>query len=230
MAHGHGHQCCAHSQNQRIQSGCRLDYAAGAERMTTSSGMVLNGFIDTHKLCCWNFAQPTPVVSRVVFDASVAPTPDKTVVADCDEELLMYVPFTEFVRIRGIAIIGGGSGTGPSHVNLYANQPEMRGFDTVQRLQPHEKLELVDTDNDSELIYLLDAGKFMSVGNLTILVAHSFSGEETHLRKILLFGESTRLPTWRPVVANVVYELRGNPADHPQDDDDGRKKFDPLLK
>ena len=93
-----------------------------------------------------------------------------------------------------------------------------------------EQLELVDTSNDDELIYMLDAPKFMNVGNLTIFVSRSFDDDTTKLRKILLFGESTGLPTYRPVAKNVVYELRGNPADHPETEEDQRKKFNNLVK
>jgi hypothetical protein len=201
---------------------------AGEAGFSTQSGMLLNGFIDPHKFVAWNFEQPTATVFSTVFDASTATTPENAASSDCDEELLMYLPFTEFMRIRGIAILGGGSGTGPSHISIFANQPEVNGFDTVQRLQPDERLELVDTSDDDELIYLLDAHKFMSVGNLTIFVSRGFDEDCTKLRKILIFGESTKLPTTRPVVKNVVYELRGNPADHPEEED--KKKFNNLVK
>uniref|UniRef100_A0A7S1M1H5 PITH domain-containing protein n=1 Tax=Neobodo designis TaxID=312471 RepID=A0A7S1M1H5_NEODS len=231
--HSHAHGQCRHAQNQRIQTGCRLPIgrgptAAGDAGMSTQSGMLLNGFIDPHKFVAWNFEQPTAAVFSTVFDASTPTPPEAAVNSDCDEELLMYLPFTEFMRIRGVAILGGGSGTGPSHVSLFANQNEMHGFDTVQRLQPDERLELVDTSDDDELIYLLDAPKFMSVGNLTIFVSRGFDEDCTKLRKILLFGESTKLPTVRPMATNVVYELRGNPADHPEQEEE--KKFNNLVK
>ena len=69
------------------------------------------------------------------------------------------------------------------------------------------------------MIYLLNPARFISVGNLTIYVSRGHGGEDsdvTTVRKVLLFGDSTRLATQRPVVKNVVYELRGNPADHPE--------------
>lgn len=214
-SHGHGHGQCRHTQNQRVQS-AHLLRESGAD-------MTLNGYIDTNKFLAWNIDAPV-ADSLKVFDMSDLGNTRIEIQADADEEMLFYLPFTEFLRIRAICIVGGGSGTGPSVVKLYANAPQMRGFDSLARLQHSDMLELVDTSDDDELVYMLNQAKFMSVGNLTIFVEHSFSGEETRLRKIVLFGDSTNLPTTRPVVANVMYELRGNPADNKETEDDKRKK------
>ena len=209
--------CCRHQagRHQHIQSGRLL--ADGSSEF----GIGLNGFIDKTKVAAWNIENPLHEVLPVL---DVAGEPGPGVTSDADEEILIYLPFTEFVRIRAVSIIGPGGPTNPSIVNFYVNSLEgSQGFDAVANMRPAETLNLVDVAAQDEILYLLDAAKFMSVGNLTVFIKHSFGGESSTVRRIAFYGESTKLPTERKVVANVVYELRANPADHKSGEEDKKK-------
>lgn len=139
--------------------------------------------------------------------------------SDCDDEMLLHFPFSEFTKIRGIAIIGAGSGYSPRSCRLFkdlTSDVQQGGFSAVSRIRPQQSLNLVETAMDDEVVYLLEANKFMSCASVSILIDGCFSQDETHILKIIFFGDSTKMPTERKMATNVVYELRGLPSDHPE--------------
>ena len=217
-----GGRCSCHAQagrHEHIQSGRLL--ADG----TSPFGISLNSLIDTSKIGAWNVENPLHEVPSVL-DLKGEPGPGIT--SDADEEMLLYLPFTEFARIRAISIIGPGGSESPSVVNFYCNMMEgAEGFDAVERLRPTETINLVDVAQQEEIVYVVDAAKWMSVGNVSVFIKHSFGGDVSNLKRLVFYGESTKLPTQRQVVTNVVYELRPNPADHKTGEED--KKGQDLI-
>jgi hypothetical protein len=179
---------------------------------TSDFGISLNSFIDSDKIAAWNVREPPAAVAAMVDIAQ-----STELHSDADEEMLFHFPFTEFVKIRAVSIIGGGGGFSPSEVALYTNTTRMAGFDDANGTKVQQTIQLVDTSDDDEILYVLEAVKFMSVGNLTLFVKHSFDGDETRLRRVVFYGESTKMETKPQLATNVVYELRANPADHRDD-------------
>lgn len=183
------------------------------------SGISLNGLIDMHKLQFWNVLQQRDEAIRVVDPAEIAKVGSEAappIVSDADEEILMLVNFSTFVKLRGICVSGPGDAHGPSVVKLFSNRVQITGFESVNRLTPDEKVDLVQTSSEDEIIFQLNPVKFMNVSNVVLFFDKNFGDlDETMIQRIEFFGEDTGKVVDRPLATNVVYELRGNPADHP---------------
>ena len=183
------------------------------------SGNSLNGIIDLHKVQFWNVQQQRDEAIRVVDPDEIAKAggdASPPIVTDADEEMLILVNFSTFVKLRGICVSGTGDAHGPSVVKLFSNRVQITGFESVSRLTPDEKVDLVQTSAEDEIIFQLNPVKFMNVSNIVLLMDKNFGNvDETMVQRIEFFGEDTGKVVDRPLATNVVYELRGNPADHP---------------
>jgi hypothetical protein len=159
--------------------------------------------------------------AEIAKEGADAPPP---IVSDADEEILMIVNFSTFVKLRGISVSGTGDAHGPSVVKLFSNRVQITGFESVSRLTPDEKVDLVQTSAEDEIIFQLNPVKFMNVSNVVLLLDKNFGNvDDTMIRRIEFFGEDTGKVVDRPLATNVVYELRGNPADHPIPDSEKPK-------
>lgn len=50
--------------------------------------------------------------------------------SDCDSELLINIPFTSNIKLKGLRLIGGEGDSHPSRIKLFKNRPGMT-FDDV---------------------------------------------------------------------------------------------------
>lgn len=182
-------------------------------RDTFGIGLPLNDCVDLSQIQIWNSTSNAQEAQRL-FDPA-QPSNVEAVCSDDDPELLLLVPLSSMCRIRGILIQGPDSDYAPKDVKIFANQPDIRGFDSVERFQAQEELQLGKTSLDDRIIYRLNPIKFSSVGCLCFHFQHSFNNEATHLFRIELFGENAGISTNRKLATNIVYELRPNLADHP---------------
>lgn len=175
-------------------------------------GTPINDCVDLNSIQIWNSINTSEEAQRL-FD------PNQTensipICSDDDPELLVVAPLSSVCRIRGVAIQGPYSGYAPKQVKIFANQPDICGFDSVRRFRPQEELQLGQTSSDDRIVYRLNAMKFSSVSCLAFFFENSFNEEETHLFRIELFGENTGVSTNPKLATNISYELRPNPADH----------------
>ncbi|CAM37376.1 conserved hypothetical protein [Leishmania braziliensis MHOM/BR/75/M2904] len=134
--------------------------------------------------------------------------------SDDDQELLISAPLSSLCRIKGISVVAPANDTAPSRVKIFVNLVSVSGFCSVRRLVPQEQLQLADGGCEDRIIYRVNATKFSAVSSLTFFFDESYNGEETNVLRIELFGENTGKSTQQQVATNIVYEARGNPADH----------------
>ncbi|KAI8025459.1 PITH domain-containing protein [Camellia lanceoleosa] len=106
--------------------------------------------------------------------------------SDADEQLLMYIPFTQVIKLHSI-IIKGPEEEGPKTVKLFANREHM-GFSNVNDFPPSDTAVLsLDTLEGKPVI--LKYVKFQNVRSLTIFVEDNQSGSDiTKVQKIVLYG------------------------------------------
>ncbi|KAG6535128.1 hypothetical protein ZIOFF_000085 [Zingiber officinale] len=128
--------------------------------------------------------------------------------SDADEQLLIYIPFTQVVKLHS-AVITGPEEEGPRTVKLFANKEHM-GFSNVNDYPPSDSLSL-SPDNlmvnyiaftacmfNSYASYMLKFQgkpvtlkyvKFQNVRSLTIFIEDNHGGGDiTKVQKILLYG------------------------------------------
>ncbi|XP_052194522.1 PITH domain-containing protein At3g04780 [Diospyros lotus] len=106
--------------------------------------------------------------------------------SDADEQLLIYIPFIQVVKLHSI-VIKGPEDEGPKTVKLFANREHM-GFSNVNDFPPSDTADL-SLDNIKGKPVLLKYVKFQNVRSLTIFVEDNQSGSDiTKIQKIVLYG------------------------------------------
>ncbi|CAL5330469.1 unnamed protein product [Camellia sinensis] len=106
--------------------------------------------------------------------------------SDADEQLLMYIPFTQVIKLHSI-IIKGPEEEGPKTVKLFANREHM-GFSNVNDFPPSDTAVLSSDTLEGKPV-ILKYVKFQNVRSLTIFVEDNQSGSDiTKVQKIVLYG------------------------------------------
>ncbi|KNA21154.1 hypothetical protein SOVF_045960 [Spinacia oleracea] len=129
---------------------------------------------------------------------------------DGDPELIVFIPFTSDVKIKGISIVGGADGTSPSKMRAFINR-EGIDFSDAQSMQAVQEWDLAE-NLQGALEYQTRYSKFQSVGNLTLHFPDNFGADTSQIHYIGLKGEATQLK--RDFAVNIVYELMPNPSEH----------------
>jgi hypothetical protein len=134
---------------------------------------------------------------------------EKHIESDADEELLINIPFTGNVKLKGILIRGANDDTHPARVRLFKNRPNMTFDDATAEAE--QELEL-QRDPTGTCEYALKIVKFAGVNHLTLHFTRNFGEETTRIYYIGLKGDFTQTPRDAILIAN--YELAPNPAEH----------------
>ncbi|XP_064383353.1 PITH domain-containing protein 1-like [Halichondria panicea] len=168
--------------------------------------------IDTEKLECLNESEEGS--GKTVFKAWDDRL-DKTkfVESDVDEELLIYVPFTGSVKLKGVVLIGGEDEYHPRELRLFKNRPPL-GFDDL-RGEPDQSIQL-SRDTAGTLEYPVKVTKFNGVTSLLMYIPSNLGAETTKIYYIGLRGEFAQAQ--RQGIVITSYEARPNPADHKTSD------------
>jgi len=107
--------------------------------------------------------------------------------SDCDEQLLISLPFASGVKLHSLNILGGGE-TAPKTVKLFINNDNL-AFDDVEDKKPHHEFEMSAREVAGGVI-VLPFVKFQYVTNLTIFISGNLADDEvTTLDRIQLFGQ-----------------------------------------
>ncbi|CAK7340938.1 unnamed protein product [Dovyalis caffra] len=106
--------------------------------------------------------------------------------SDADEQLLIYIPFNQVVKLHSI-IIKGPEEEGPKTVKLFSNKEHM-GFSNVNDYPPSDTI-VLSPDTLKGKPVVLKYVKFQNVRSLTIFIEDNQSDSEiTKVQKIALFG------------------------------------------
>jgi len=134
----------------------------------------------------------------------------KKVTSDCDEELLMNIPFTGQVKLKGIILIGGERETHPNKMRLFKNRFNMSFEDA--RAKADQELD-VHVDQDGVIEYKPIVARFSDVNHLSLHFPSNHGGsDQTEIYYIGLKGDY--MEAHRHEVTITAYEARANPADH----------------
>uniref|UniRef100_A0A0V0HFH7 Putative PITH domain-containing protein-like n=1 Tax=Solanum chacoense TaxID=4108 RepID=A0A0V0HFH7_SOLCH len=109
-------------------------------------------------------------------------------VSDADEQLLIYIPFNQVIKLHSI-VIKGPEEEGPKTVKLFSNKEHM-GFSNVNDYPPSDTVVLSE-DNLKGKPVTLKYVKFQNVRSVTIFIEdNQHDGETTNVRKIVLYGST----------------------------------------
>lgn len=106
--------------------------------------------------------------------------------SDADEQLLIYIPFNQVIKLHSI-LIKGPEDEGPRMVKLFANKEHM-GFSNVNDFPPSDTL-ILTPDNLKGKPVTVKYVKFQNVRSLTIFIEDNQCGADvTKIQKIVLYG------------------------------------------
>ncbi|KAL8528045.1 hypothetical protein ACS0TY_005747 [Phlomoides rotata] len=109
-----------------------------------------------------------------------------TLESDADEQLLIYIPFNQVIKLHSV-VITGPEEEGPRTVKLFANKEHM-GFSNVNDFPPSDSAVLSE-DNLKGKPFIVKYVKFQNVRSLTIFIEDNQSGSETtKVQKIAFYG------------------------------------------
>jgi PITH domain len=117
--------------------------------------------------------------------------------SDTDEQLILHIAFSEFVKVRTIEFTEFSNGTypelNPSKILLYVNRDNL-GFEDCEDVEPTQTLHL--TSEDMKKPIQLKYVKYQRVKSLTLFIEDNQGGDITALGGLKLFGypvESTNM-------------------------------------
>jgi len=99
--------------------------------------------------------------------------------SDCDEQLMLTITFNQQVKVHSLKIRGPSDGSAPKTIKIFANQPNEVDFDSGERMEAVQKLELTPEEASGEKVISLRFVKFQNVSNLVVFVVDNQGGEET---------------------------------------------------
>ncbi|KAA8544933.1 hypothetical protein F0562_019672 [Nyssa sinensis] len=106
--------------------------------------------------------------------------------SDADEQLLIYIPFNQVIKLHSI-VIKGPEEEGPKTVKLFTNKEHM-GFSNVNDFPPSDTA-VLSADNLKGKPVVLKYVKFQNVRSLTIFIEDNQSDSDiTKVQKLVLYG------------------------------------------
>jgi len=142
----------------------------------------LSSYMNMDKIGCLNADNKTSVKSILAGEGKLR--------SDCDEQLLIVVPFREHVKIRSIRIksVASNDGeSGPKRMKLFIDRDNFT-FDDAENTPAVQELKLDSKKLDGSDIKL-DFVKFQSVPSITLFVPSNLGDTEvTVLNRLEFIG------------------------------------------
>ncbi|KAL1458651.1 hypothetical protein WDU94_008782 [Cyamophila willieti] len=111
MAHNHGGHCCDEAGHSHDETELGIQYS-------------LYKHIDVENVECLN--ETVDGSGKKIFKPwEDRLNREKFVESDADCELLINIPFTSNIKLKGLRLIGGESESHPNRIKLFKNRPGM---------------------------------------------------------------------------------------------------------
>jgi hypothetical protein len=190
---------------------CHHDGNCGSSHEETTTGeeqWTLYRYVDFDKATCLNELESNSLRNvlrpfHLRYDTSLP-----VLTSAVDEQLLLWIPFTQVVKLKAIAVIGGGGGTSPSQVELFINNEQLVDFSLIQGAKALQTIQLAPpttTSNNEWVEYPTKYTKFQNVQSLIMFFPSNFGAERTVIQYIGLKGQATN---YRREAVETVYEAR----------------------
>eukprot|EP01089_Gocevia_fonbrunei_P014825 TRINITY_DN4164_c0_g1_i1.p1 TRINITY_DN4164_c0_g1~~TRINITY_DN4164_c0_g1_i1.p1 ORF type:complete len:299 (-),score=63.38 TRINITY_DN4164_c0_g1_i1:70-966(-) len=129
----------------------------------------LSPLVDKKQGQCLNQSSDHTWINTLTKDSS------KYLESDCDEQLLLYIPFTQPVKLHSLNIVAPSDGRAPASIKLYINQPHL-DFESTGDLEAAQSISLAAADISETNLVPLKFVKFQNVSSLSVFVESNQSG------------------------------------------------------
>ena len=189
----------------------------------TPEEIVLGGAIQMARVECFNESSPHSGRSVLKLECSRA---SKAAYCETppggDAELLLNIPFTASVRLRGLCVSGGEAPGGrPTRVRLFANSSLDIG--ECAAAAGTQELALPSADEGAEVWHSLRVAKFSTVTSLQLYFftdgeggGGGGGGGDPPPMRVYYVGLKAEVGAPKLGVVHAVYESRAQLADHKQ--------------
>jgi len=110
--------------------------------------------------------------------------------SDTDEQLLLYIPFNQPVKIHSLCFQSPDTDSAPQIVKLFANTRDA-DFQSVESIPATQTLELHADDVKGDKLVPLRFVKFQNVSSITIFIESNQAGEaKTAIQRLRFIGQS----------------------------------------
>ena len=162
--------------------------------------------INKNKIECYNYNSNYPI------ENCIKPYSERHnssyLESDCDEQLIIRIPFLNRVKISSISF-NGTYEYSPSMIKLYKNHNVLT-FDEICDRKEEEKIE-INNDPLYDLMYPLRVSKFNNIDEILIYIPENYGASVTRINYINFYGEKTKS---RHGIVDCVYESRAVLGDH----------------
>jgi len=176
-----------------------------ASSSSTSSNFVcpagitdIKDMIDMPECYARNVAPGFPISNLFIGDSTLGCK------SDADEQLILHIPFTQFVKIHSIQLTEFNNGSEPESrptlIKIYANRCNL-GFEDVMDVDPTHIVEL-DGSGSFKEPFPLKFVKFQRVSSLTLFIEDNDGGDVSALGGLKLFGKSVATTNMAEFKAN----------------------------
>lgn len=181
-----------------FQSGVRVEQMKGADAKAletmvkkyadnsaadslVAGQMDLTPLVDKKQMECLNESDDTPLGRFLEGNCNL--------VSDCDEQLIISLPFNQPVKVHSI-LIKGVSDRAPKKVKVFINLPKTTDFDNATALEPTQMLEFDESSIQGHgQVVALKYVKFQNVQNIQFFIENNVGGGDvTELVKLTVFG------------------------------------------
>ncbi|CAN1245541.1 PITH domain-containing protein At3g04780 [Linum grandiflorum] len=143
-------------------------------------------FVDWSGVECLNYNSAHPIANAL--KQGYREDDGLNLESDADEQLLIYIPFNQVVKLHSIALKGPEE-EGPKTVKLFSNKEHM-GFSNVNDYPPSDTIVLSEDGVQGKPVALKYV-KFQNVRSVTIFIEdNQAGGDVTKVQKIAFFGST----------------------------------------
>ncbi|XP_038076953.1 thioredoxin-like protein 1 [Patiria miniata] len=137
----------------------------------SKSYMDLVKLIDKSSIECLNQCNDHDIEACLTND-------DRYMESDCDEQLIINIGFIQNVKVHSLKITGP-EGFVPKTVKIFVNEIKTLDFDTAERSEPVQELNLTKDDVGEDVVIPLRFVKFQNVSSVTLFVKDNQGMEDT---------------------------------------------------
>ncbi|KAF8604136.1 DUF1000-domain-containing protein [Ceratobasidium sp. AG-I] len=128
--------------------------------------------------------------------------------SDADDQLILRIPFTGSVKLRGLLLKTGPGDQTPEKVLLFPNA-EGLDFNDAGEGQPAQSFDIVQSRDIGE--YSVKPAKFSNCRSISLFFPAAQGADTLKIYYVGLLGEWSQFMR-DPVI--TIYEAQANPADH----------------